>query len=37
MISVGAAEEVRDQEITALLDAAGHTRRPVILRIERDA
>ena len=37
VISVGAAEEVRDQEITALLDAAGHTRRPVILRIERDA
>ena len=37
VISVGAAEELRDQEIAALLDAAGHARRPVILRIERDA
>ncbi|HTY96053.1 MAG TPA: hypothetical protein VMB91_03365 [Solirubrobacteraceae bacterium] len=37
VISVGTAEEVREPEIAALLDAAGHARRPVILRIERDA
>lgn len=36
VISVGAAEELREQEIAVLLDAAGHARRPVILRIERD-
>jgi aldehyde:ferredoxin oxidoreductase len=37
VISVGAAEELREEEISTLLEAAGHARRPVILRIERDA
>jgi hypothetical protein len=36
VISVAVAEELREQEIEALLQAAGHSRRPVILRIERD-
>jgi len=37
VISVEAAEELHEDEIAPLLDAAGHTRRPVILRIERNA
>jgi len=36
VIAVGAADELREQEIAELLEAAGHARRPVILRIERD-
>ena len=37
VIVVEAAEELRDDELAAVLDAAGHTSRPVILRIIRDA
>jgi len=37
MIEVEAAEELRDDELAAVLDAAGHTSRPVILRIIRNA
>ncbi len=37
VVSVAVAEELREEEITALLEAAGHARRPVILRVERDA
>lgn len=36
VVSVAVAEELREQEIEVLLQAAGHSRRPVILRIERD-
>ena len=35
VVSVGVAEELREEEIAALLKAAGHARRAVILRIER--
>jgi hypothetical protein len=34
---VEAAEELREDELAAILEAAGHTSRPVILRIMRDA
>jgi hypothetical protein len=37
VIVVEAAEELRDEELAAALDAAGHTSRPVILRIIADA
>ena len=37
VVSVGVAEELREEEIAALLQAAGHARRAVILRIEREA
>jgi hypothetical protein len=37
VIEVEAAEELRDDELAAVLDAAGHTSRPVILRIIRNA
>ncbi len=37
VVSVGVAEELREEEIAALLEAAGHARRAVILRIEREA
>jgi hypothetical protein len=37
VIVVEAAEELRDGELTAVLDAASHTSRAVILRIIRDA
>lgn len=37
ILVVEAAEELRDEELAAVLDAAGHTSRPVILRIIRDA
>lgn len=37
MIVVEAAEELRDEELAAVLDAAGHTSRPVILRVIADA
>jgi hypothetical protein len=37
VVVVEAAEELRDQELAALLDAARHTSRAVILRIIGDA
>lgn len=37
VVVVEAAEELRDDELVALLDAAGHASRAVILRIMRDA
>jgi hypothetical protein len=37
VVVVEAAEELRDDELSAILEAAGHTSRPVILRIMRDA
>ncbi len=37
VVVVEAAEELREEELRALLDAAGHTGRAVILRIIRDA
>lgn len=37
VVVVEAADELRDEELSAVLDAAGHTSRPVILRIIRDA
>jgi hypothetical protein len=36
VVVVEAAEELRDDELTALVDAAGHAPRPVILRVLRD-
>lgn len=36
VVVVEAAEELREVELGALLDAAGHTSRAVILRIVRD-
>jgi hypothetical protein len=37
VVVVEAAEELRQDELAAVLDAAGHTSRAVILRIIRDA
>jgi hypothetical protein len=37
VVVVGAAEALRDDELAAVLDAAGHASRPVILRVLRDA
>src|SRR2546423_559421 len=37
VVVVEAAEELREDELAAVLDAAGHTSRAVILRILRDA
>jgi hypothetical protein len=37
VVVVEAAEELRDDELAAVVDAAGHTSRPVILRVMRDA
>lgn len=37
VVVVEAAEELREEELTALLAAAAHTSRAVILRIVRDA
>ncbi len=37
LVVVEAAEELREEELAALLDAAGHTSRAVILRIVGDA
>jgi hypothetical protein len=37
VVEVEAAEELRDDELAAVLEAAGHTPRPVILRVIRDA
>jgi hypothetical protein len=36
VVEVEAAEELRDDELAAVLDAAGRTERPVILRVMRD-
>lgn len=36
VIEVQAAEEVREDELAAVLDAARHARRAVILRVVRD-
>jgi hypothetical protein len=37
IVEVEAAEELREDELAAVLDAAGHTSRAVILRIIRNA
>lgn len=37
VVEVQAAEELREQELTAVLQAAEHTSRPVILRVIRNA
>jgi hypothetical protein len=37
VVLVEAAEELRDEELAAILDAAGHTSRGMILRIMRNA
>jgi hypothetical protein len=36
VVVVEAADELREDELAAVVDAAGHTSRPVILRIMRD-
>jgi hypothetical protein len=36
VVEVEAAEELREEELAAVLDAASHTSRAVILRIIRD-
>jgi hypothetical protein len=36
-VVVEAAEEIRDDELAAVVEAANHSPRPVILRIIRDA
>lgn len=36
VVVVQAAEELREEELKAVLDAAGHTSRAVILRVIRD-
>ena len=36
VVVVEAAEELRDDELAAVLEAAGHASRPVILRVLRD-
>jgi hypothetical protein len=37
IVVVEAAEELREEELAPVLEAAGHAPRPVILRIIRDA
>ena len=37
VVVVEAAEELRDDELAAVLEAANHAPRPVILRVLRDA
>ena len=37
VVVVEAAEELREDELAAVLEAAGHAPRPVILRVMRDA
>jgi hypothetical protein len=37
VVVVEAAEELRDDELAVVVDAAGHSSRPVILRVMRDA
>ena len=36
MVVVEAADELREEELAAVLTAAGRARRPVILRVIRD-
>jgi hypothetical protein len=36
VVVVEAAEELREEELAVVLEAAGHTSRPLILRIMRD-
>jgi hypothetical protein len=36
VVEVQAAEELRDDELAAVLEAAGHAPRPVILRVMRN-
>ena len=36
VVVVEAAEELRDNELAAVVDATGHAPRPVILRVMRD-
>jgi hypothetical protein len=36
VVEVEAAEELRDEELAAVVEAAGHTSRAVILRVLRD-
>jgi hypothetical protein len=36
VVVVEAAEELRDDELAAVVEAAGHAPRPVILRVMRD-
>jgi hypothetical protein len=37
IVEVEAADEIREEELTAVLEAAGHTQRAVILRVIRGA
>ncbi len=37
VVVVEAAEELREDELAVVIDAAGHSSRPVILRVIRDA
>jgi hypothetical protein len=37
VVVVEAAEELRDEELAGVLEAAGHSPRPVILRVLREA
>jgi hypothetical protein len=37
VVLIEAGEELREEELSSVLDAAGHTERPVILRIVRNA
>jgi hypothetical protein len=37
VVVVEAAEELREEELTATVEAAGHSSRPVILRVIRNA
>lgn len=37
VVVIGAAEELREDELAAVLEAAAHAARPVIVRIIRDA
>ena len=37
VIVVEAAEELRDEELAGVIEAAGHTERAVILRVIRNA
>jgi hypothetical protein len=37
VVVVEAAEELREEELTAVLQAASHSSRPVILRVVREA
>jgi hypothetical protein len=37
VVEVEAAEELREEDVAPVLEAAGHTSRPVILRIIRNA